>query len=280
MFRRRCDADRASRCEASTSTSDESGVARSFKARGRRDGSFTVVIPALNEESRVSAAISSAKHPKATIIVVDGGSSDNTVRVARAGGVKVVRCDKGRAKQMNHGAATAGCGGGAKDDDDILVFLHADSTLPVDYYDLVMRELNNPLGRRSKDWGAFKFKMSADQSGGLGLRALLRCAIEFGTNARSKVFGMPYGDQALVVRKKTFEKVGGFDELPFMEDYVMAQKLQKHGAPTIFEGEVTTSARRWDNRGFAKVTLVNQLIVLGYHCGIPLGTLADWYRKV
>ena len=279
MFRRRCDADRASRCEASTSSSDESGAAGSFKARGRRDGSFTVVIPALNEESRVSAAISSAKHPKATIIVVDGGSTDNTAHVARAGGVKVVRCDKGRAKQMNHGAAMAGRAASAKDDD-ILIFLHADSTLPVNYYDLVMHEFNNPRGRRSKDWGAFKFKMSSDQGSGLGLRALLRCAIEFGTNTRSKVFGMPYGDQALVVRKKTFEKVGGFDELPFMEDYVMAQKLQRHGAPTIFEGEVTTSARRWDDRGFAKVTLVNQLIVLGYHCGIPLGTLADWYRKV
>jgi GT2 family glycosyltransferase len=180
---------------------------------------------------------------------------------------------------MNHGAAMAGRAASAKDDD-ILIFLHADSTLPVDYYDLVMHEFNNPRGRRSKDWGAFKFKMSSDQGSGLGLRALLRCAIEFGTNTRSKVFGMPYGDQALVVRKKTFEKVGGFDELPFMEDYVMAQKLQRHGAPTIFEGKVTTSARRWDDRGFAKVTLVNQLIVLGYHCGIPLGTLADWYRKV
>uniref|UniRef100_A0A7R9XR66 Glycosyltransferase 2-like domain-containing protein n=1 Tax=Ostreococcus sp. 'lucimarinus' TaxID=242159 RepID=A0A7R9XR66_9CHLO len=241
--------------------------------------SFTVVIPALNEETRVREAIASARaNASARVIVVDGGSTDATVRVARKHGASVVRSERGRGRQMNAGAAAAAATG-TRDASDVLVFLHADSTLPTGYGELITRALAKRVTGRSREWGAFEFKMGGEREDEGFARTCTRRAIEFGTNARCRLFGMPYGDQALVMRRETFDSVGGFDELPFMEDYIMARKLRRRGAPALFSAPVTTSGRRWDERGFSKVTLMNQVIILGYHIGVPMEKLAEWYKK-
>ena len=130
----------------------------------------------------------------------------------------------------------------------------------------------------ARDWGAFAFKMSEEEGEGFG-RALTKRAIEFGTNARCRLFGMPYGDQALVIRRRTFDSIDGFDELPFMEDYVMAEKLRRRGSPVLFRAPVKTSGRRWDERGLFKVMLMNQVIVAAYKLGVPVSKLAEWYKK-
>ena len=240
--------------------------------------SCTVIIPSLNEAHRVGDAIASAKRtiPRAKIIVVDGGSSDKTTEVARKTGAEVIRAERGRGKQMNAGARRAS--------GEYLIFLHADSTLPEDYAQIIARDFERRSYQKGTmaEWGAFAFKMSDDANGrdrnvGATFR---RRVVEIGTNLRSAVFGVPYGDQGLVIKRETFNAVGGFDEMPFMEDYAMAKKLRKRSAPVIFSAPVVTSARRWDNLGFVKVTLANQLIILGYHCGVPLDKLADVYRKL
>ena len=179
---------------------------------------------------------------------------------------------------MNAGAAAAAATG-TRDASDVLVFLHADSTLPTGYGELITRALAKRVTGRSREWGAFEFKMGGEREDEGFARTCTRRAIEFGTNARCRLFGMPYGDQAFVMRRETFDSVGGFDELPFMEDYIMARKLRRRGAPALFSAPVTTSGRRWDERGFSKVTLMNQVIILGYHIGVPMEKLAEWYKK-
>lgn len=254
-----------------------SSATRASIESSRRSVTLTVVIPALDEEGKVRDAVLSARaSARARVVVVDGGSRDDTVRVARSSGATVVKSARGRARQMNAGAmATTSRGGDA---DDVLVFLHADSTLPKGYDEVIERELNDKRTSKPRDWGAFAFKMSEEEGEGFG-RALTKRAIEFGTNARCRLFGMPYGDQALVIRRRTFDSIDGFDELPFMEDYVMAEKLRRRGSPVLFRAPVKTSGRRWDERGLFKVTLMNQVIIAAYKLGVPVSKLAEWYKK-
>jgi rSAM/selenodomain-associated transferase 2 len=206
-------------------------------------------------------------------VVVDGGSADGTKGAARRAGARVLTSLRGRGRQMNVGAVAAG----ARDDgDSLLVFLHADSSLPSGYGETIEREMCG--GRSRRDWGAFAFKMTEAADGDSWAGGMIRRAIEFGTNCRCKLFGTPYGDQGLVIRRRAFDDVGGFEELPFMEDYVMVQKLRRRSAPRLFRDPVVTSGRRWDERGLAKVTLLNQVILMGYHLGVPVERLAKWYQ--
>jgi len=239
--------------------------------------SLTVIIPALNEVQRIERAIASAKNTtnEARIIVVDGGSSDGTPKAAKRTGVDVVRGARGRAVQMNMGARRAAS--------EYLVFLHADCALPAKYGEIIANEFTKRRGKRgtNPEWGAFAFKLSREENAesdvGTNLR---RRAVEIGTNLRCAVFGTPYGDQGLVIKRETFTALGGFDEMPFMEDYAMVKKLRARSAPVLLSAPVIASARRWDSRGFVRVTLVNQLIILGYHCGVAIEKLADLYRKL
>lgn len=237
---------------------------------------ISVVIPALDEAARVRRAVESARAcSSARVVVVDGGSKDDTVRVAQQAGARVLSSERGRWRQMNVGAVATR----SLDDDDVLVFLHADSILPRGYGDTIAREMFDRRDGKQREWGSFAFKMTAEDKGRGPMKTLAKRAIEFGTNLRCRLLGMPYGDQAFVIRRSSYEAVGGFDELPFMEDYVMAQKLRKRSAPVLFQDAVTTSGRRWDERGLAKVTMMNQAIILGYHLGVPVRQLAEWYRK-
>jgi rSAM/selenodomain-associated transferase 2 len=221
----------------------------------------SVIIPALNEEGTIAGTIDSARDagPGTEIIVVDGGSTDRTAAVARAAGAMVISSPPPRSHQMNVGAGTAR--------GDLLLFVHADTALPVGYdghiFDL--------LDRTGAVAGAFMLGIDGK---GFGLRA-----VEWMANMRSRLFQMPYGDQGLFIRADLFYKTGGFPEIPIMDDFEMIRRLRKRGAVAVAPVSVTTSARRWRNFGVVKTTLINQIIIIAYLLGIPPGLIARWYRR-
>lgn len=234
--------------------------------------SLTVIIPTFNESSNISSTVSAvltrASRPP-QVLVVDGGSSDATASLARAAGARVLCVPGGRAAQLNAGGAAA--------QGDTLFFLHAD-TRPPDAFDVALREtLRAPLPRR---WwggarvmpvaGAFRLKLDGD---GWKMRA-----VEKVVGWRSRWLRLPYGDQGLFLSKDVFEKVGGFPDMPFMEDYAMVRKLGAVGSVVVSEKSVVSSARRWETLGVVKTSIINQCIVFGYHVGVPVPMLANWYR--
>lgn len=219
----------------------------------------SVIIPTLNEAAHIEKTISSARSADAEILVVDGGSKDGTVEKADKAGAAVVPGPRGRALQQNRGAAEA--------KGRVLLFLHADTALPKDYVAQVFETL---MDRRVL-LGAFRFKTDLDQP-------LMR-GIEFTTNIRSRCLRLPYGDQALFVRKAGFETAGGFPEMPIAEDLFLVRQVSKLGRIAIAPAHVTTSARRWREKGVLRTTLINQLILAGLALGISPRTLARLYRQ-
>lgn len=219
----------------------------------------SVIIPAWNEAERITAAIRAAHEGRPhEIIVADGGSRDDTVRIAQSHGATLVSSPPNRARQMNGGAAVARGG--------TLLFLHADTLLPANYRDAVLAALRRPevVG------GAFRFRIADPFPG--------RWLVESTTNLRSRLWQMPYGDQALFVRRCAFEELGGFPELPIMEDYEFVRRLRRLGRVALLNEAVLTSGRRWRRLGFLRTTLINKLVIVGYHCGVPPAKLAALYR--
>ena len=221
-------------------------------------GRISVVIPSLDDESTITAAVSSALLEGAEVIVADGASVDGSVAVARSLGAMVIEAGRGRARQMNAGAEASS--------NDILLFLHADSRLPVGFAGEVVRIMSDPRVAG----GAFEFMPDRRVPGLDGIRRLI--------NFRSRFFSMPYGDQGLFLRRGTFMAMGGFPEWPIMEDYALVKGLKRRGRIQVSPLPVVTSARRWEKLGVARVTLVNQLVILGYHLGLGPERLLCWYR--
>lgn len=198
------------------------------------------------------------------MIVVDGGSQDGTVQIAHFFGVKVLSAPVGRACQMNFGAKAAS--------GDILLFLHADTRLPANFEVLIATlftadKTNSPHPIA----GAFKLRINAPL---LSLRL-----IEFGVNWRSRWLQMPYGDQAIFLKSHVFDDIGGFENLPFMEDFALMLRLKRLGRIAIIPIPVLTSARRWQKLGVLKTTLINQGAIIAYLMHIPPHKIAYWYRQ-
>jgi rSAM/selenodomain-associated transferase 2/rSAM/selenodomain-associated transferase 1 len=232
-----------------------------------RDKSRTIsiIIPTLNDAHELGAALASVRTSAAAageavdIIVADGGSADETLQVAQDHGAVTIHSPAGRARQMNAGAALAR--------GEILLFLHADTELPPGYVAAIHRALRCPATVA----GAFRFRVR-ESFGGKSL-------LEWATNLRSRWRQMPYGDQGLFVRRWAFARLGGFPELPLMEDYEFVRRIRRLGKVVTIREAIRTSGRRWLALGLVRTTFINQLIIAGYRMGIAPERLANFYRR-
>ncbi len=228
---------------------------------------ISIVIPTLNEARNIKTAILSTGFAIATskasrnieVIVVDGGSQDDTVAIAQSLGVKVISSSPGRAVQMNAGAVAAS--------GEILLFLHADTRLPAGFDVMIHTALQQP----GTVVGAFNLRIDA-LSWGIRL-------VEWGVNWRSHFLQMPYGDQAIFITKEVFAQIGGFPELPIMEDFELIRRLKSIGKITIITTPVVTSARRWLQKGIFQTTLLNQIVIIAYLLGVSPERIRSWYRQ-
>ena len=212
---------------------------------------ISIIIPVLNEAGIVRDTLLNLKdNLNVELIVVDGGSKDKTVELVKEMGVKVITSPTaGRANQMNLGALVA--------TGDIVLFLHIDTRLPLGYQTMVLEALSN--GQTIA--GAFQLYIDSPKR---SLRF-----VETMVNLRSRFCSLPYGDQAIFLKKSIFEDIGGFPNLPIMEDFELIQRLKRKGKITIAPAAVVTSSRRWQKLGVLQTTLINQLIIIGYYLGIP-----------
>jgi rSAM/selenodomain-associated transferase 2/rSAM/selenodomain-associated transferase 1 len=221
---------------------------------------ISVIIPALNEADIIGESISNLQTSRKTeVIVVDGGSRDKTVEIARSLGARVLTTSPSKATQMNAGAAEA-CG-------DVLLFLHADTRLPQNFEERILAT----VATNAFSAGAFSLGINADAR---SLRFIERIA-----NWRSRFFQMPYGDQALFVSRDLFHQIGGFPDYPIMEDFELVRRLKRRGKIAILPESVRTSPRRWLNFGIFKTWLLNQIIIVAYYLGVSPQRLAQWYHR-
>ncbi len=233
--------------------------AQTHSARASGKGRCSIIIPALNEAQNLPGTVEAARQGDPhEIMIVDGGSSDETKDIARAMDAIVLTAPRCRAVQMNQGAAAA--------TGEYLMFLHADTLLPSDYAAHIPALLAKP----DVAGGAFIFAIAADFAG--------RRLVEYTTNWRARRRQLPYGDQALFLRRETFIQLGGFSETPIMEDYEFVRRLRRLGRIAIAPCAARTSGRRWQRLGVVRTTLINQAIILGYHLGISPSRLVTWYR--
>lgn len=212
----------------------------------------------LNERAVVGEAISRAWEAGADeVILSDGGSEDGTLEAAQASKCQVVSAKIGRGLQMNAGAAIAS--------GDVLLFVHADNWLPEQSCD----QIRNALEESDFSWGGFRQQID-DAS-------FLFRMIEIGNSARSRYQRLVYGDQGLFVTRDLFQSLGGFGQLPLMEDFELSQRLSKHGTPALLPGPIHVSARRWKAKGLVRQTLRNWVISGAYRLGVSPTRLAKWY---
>jgi rSAM/selenodomain-associated transferase 2 len=207
--------------------------------------SLAIVMPVLNEAAGIEAALRALMPLMARgvrVLVADGGSADDTpARARRFGGVEVIEAARGRAAQMNAGAQAAS---GAR----VLLFLHADTTLPPDADRLIEQALAG--GRHV--WGRFDVRIAGRPR---MLRVVAACM-----NVRSRWSGIATGDQALFMTRAAFDAVGGFPEQPLMEDIEMSKRLRTLSRPACLRERVITSGRRWESRGvWATIVLMWRL---------------------
>ncbi len=211
---------------------------------------ISIIIPALNEEKNIIPCLEATRDAKnVEHIVVDGGSADRTVEKALAWGARVLNSNAGRARQMNVGARVAG--------GEFLLFLHADTILPPGFDDRIRWVLSRPEIAA----GAFAFQL--DDASSFSLRLIQKA-----TNVRSRLWQMPYGDQGIFLTAARFKEIGGYPDLPIMEDFELIRRLKKKGLIHTNALPAITSARRWQTLGVWKTTLLNYAIVIAFYAGV------------
>jgi rSAM/selenodomain-associated transferase 2 len=222
---------------------------------------LSIIIPVLNEAAhieRVLHALHAQRSAQVEIIVVDGGSGDDTCRLAAPFADSVLHAARGRAVQMNVGA-TAARG-------EIFLFLHADTVLPDGAPAMIIDWLRN-----SKHcWGRFDVDIHG--------RSPVLKVIATLMNWRSRLTGIATGDQALFVRAEDFRAIGGFPPQPLMEDIELSKRLKQRSAPLCLRARVATSGRRWETYGIWRTIVLMWRLRLRYWLGTPADILVKEYR--
>ena len=225
------------------------------------DPTISVVIPVLDDAELVCEAVAAALEGGALeVIAVDGGSRDATREAAATAGARVLETENGRAVQMNAGAAAAR--------GDILLFVHADTLLPPDAAALAHKTLASP----GVVAGAFGF---AVRSGSRRARLLT-----FSGRWRARITNHPHGDQGLFLSATTFRDLGGYPEMPTMEDWELVARLKRLGRVAVLREVAVTSARAWEEHGLVWPTLLNLLVIGAYRFGVSPARLASWRRRI
>lgn len=241
---------------------------------------LSIIIPALNEAPAIAAtlaALQPLRREGAEVIVVDGGSNDGTLRACAGLADQTMLGPRGRARQMNHGAARAS--------GSLLLFLHADTQLPeaapaAIFAALDVRDGGAHKGRSERkgggaqrggrDWGRFDVEIAGRSR---WLRVISACM-----NRRSRWSGIATGDQAMFVRRSLFLDVGGFPDQPLMEDIELSRRLRRCGPPACLRERVVTSGRRWEANGVWRTILLMWRLRLLYWLGVDAHKLAKAYR--
>jgi rSAM/selenodomain-associated transferase 2 len=223
----------------------------------------SIIMPVLNETKVISDTLAPLQAMRAAgheLIVVDGGSTDDTLGKASALADMSLSSTRGRARQMNSGAMQAS--------GDVLLFLHADTRLPVDGIPALLKELE----KSGKIWGRFDVRLS-------GRHPLLR-VVACMMNWRSRITGIATGDQAMFVRREAFQALNGFPDIPLMEDIALSSALQSgFGRPLCLRKRVVTSSRRWQEGGILRTIMLMWKLRLAYFLGASPERLARQYTR-
>ena len=220
-----------------------------------------VVIPTLDEEEALPSLLKDldALPVPVEVIVADGGSRDRTLEAARKRGARTIRTSAGRGRQMNAGARALAS--------PWILFLHADSRLPSETRDALLGWLRSPA---SPEAAHFTFRLERD--------GLWWSLIERGQRIRERLTGLTYGDQGLLISRTRYEAVGGFPEIPVMEDVEVVRRLRRDGGLDRIGAPLITSARRYESEGPVRACLRNLGLILLYCLSVPPDRLARWYR--
>jgi rSAM/selenodomain-associated transferase 2 len=221
---------------------------------------LSVVVPALDEAANLARLLPDLRRawPDTEIIVADGGSRDGTPDVVRGqAGVRLLEGARGRARQMNAGARQAG--------GDVLLFLHADTRLPDGAPGLIAAALADP----AVVGGRFDVRFDS--------RRRVLGMVAWFMNARSRATSICTGDQAIFVRRAAFEAVGGYPDIPLMEDIELCRRLKARGRLAALRARVTTSARKWEREGPLRTIGLMWTLRLLYFCGVAPARLHRWY---
>jgi rSAM/selenodomain-associated transferase 2 len=225
---------------------------------------FSIIVPVFHEGEKINKLIGHLHHLDSEkdleIIVVDGSPEKDTLGTIHHNHVIKISSEKGRAKQMNIGASAA--------KGEILIFLHADTELPIQ----ALKKINTLLERKEYVGGAFDLGIRSDK--------LIFKVIGVLASLRSRLNRIPFGDQAIFIRREYFNTMGGYKEIPLMEDVELMRRIKKSGDKIkIFYDRVMTSPRRWEKEGVIYCTLRNWTLQTLYFLGISPHTLANFYKS-
>ncbi len=219
-----------------------------------------IIVPVLNDAAALAVLLTDlrAKFGDTEIVVVDGRSGDDAEAVSLANGAAFVSADPGRGVQLNAGAAIA--------KSETLWFVHADASVHRESLKQIRETLLDPeiVG------GAFRFSLVGNH--------WYKPLLELGVAIRSRLFHLPYGDQAYFVRRHVFEEMSGFPAYPIMEDFEFYRRLKKRGRTIVLGLPVGVSDRRWVREGYLAATGRNLALAMAYTLGVSPKRLAKWYR--